>query len=163
MANKYWNGTGTWSTAANWFLDDLHLSGTTVPSTGGTDNVFFTANSTGTCTVSTSAFCLNLDMTGFAGSFAGTSSLSIYGGMKFSGGTFTFSGNIDTLALTGLYEIWTNGKTLGTITFRGNNSSVGANYIFMDNCTLGSGKLLMFNVGGLNLNGKTIIAPSGFK
>lgn len=163
MANKYWNGTGTWATATYWFSDDAHTTPTTVPSSLGTDDVYFTSNSTGVCTISASAYCQNLDMTGFAGTLAGTSTLNVYGGLKLSGGTFSFSGNIDTYALTGSYEIWTNGNTVGQLTIKGNDSNIGASYIFMDNYTAGTGKWLEFRTGSLNFNGKTFTLPTGFR
>jgi hypothetical protein len=165
MANKYWNGTGTWATLAYWFLDDAHtISATEIPISGTTDNVFFTINSSGTCTISATSYCYNLDMTGFVGTLAGSGTLIITGSMKFSGGTFSYTGNLDIAGTTGSYEIWTNGLTLNsTVVLKGNNLNTGADYILMDDFKLGTSKSLSMNVGGLNCNGKTITAPSGFR
>jgi hypothetical protein len=161
MPSKYWNGTGNWTSTSPsyWYLDDAHLSGTTIPTS--TDDVYFTSNSTGTCTVSFGSISKSIDMTGFAGTLAGNSNLNVYGGLILSGGTFSYNGNIIFNATGGTWSIYTNRRSLGQIDFSGDNFGHGGIWNVMDNLT-STGWMALSN-GTVNFNGNIISISGGFR
>lgn len=149
MANKYWFGTGNWSSSTNWFLDDAHTTGTTQPSTS--DDVYFTANSsTGTCTFTTGGVCNNLDMTGFKGYCAGSGSMTMYGDLIFSGNT-TYSGTLTLGATTLFRNITSNGFILGALTVQ---PAVSAGYVLQDDLTTTGN--ITFTRGSFDTNDKNL-------
>jgi hypothetical protein len=154
MANKYWNGTGNWNSASRWFLDDAHLSGTTVPNSS--DDVFFTVNSVGVCTVTTNSLCNSLDMTGFLGSWTGTGGLTIYNSAIFSGSTL-HTGTITFSAVSLLTPLTFNNLSLPSVTF----NTVTGGWVLQDKLTLQTNKILSFTGGNLNTNNVTI-TTAGF-
>lgn len=145
MANKYWYGTGLWNSTSNWFLDDLHFSGTTTPTSA--DDVFFTSNSsTGTCTIFNS-YCHTINMTGFRGFLGGSSILTIYDSCIFTG--VTFLGTMSFQALYLLTPITFNNIILTTINFNSNGG-----YVLQDNLVTNNNITLQRGV--LNTNGVTV-------
>jgi len=117
MAQLYWvGGTANWDGIAGtkWASSSGGTGGQPAP--GAFDNVFFDANS-GPVTVTLTAIvgCLNLNFTGFTGTFAGSTNFSLYAGLTLSSSmtwtntsTISFSG-------TGIIPITTEGKTIGPI------------------------------------------------
>jgi len=131
MADRYWvGGSGTWNTTntANWSATSGGTSGASVPT--ASDNVFINnlSGNAATVTVSGVVNCLNLDLTGFNGTFTGNSSqnVNVYGGLVLSshinfnwvsGPSLTFS------ATSGNYTVVTNGKTLDSQVYFGLTAS----------------------------------------
>lgn len=153
MASRYWvGGTADWDTTAGskWALTSGGAGGQAVPTAA--DNVFFDANSGSvTCTITGSQTCLNLDCTGFIGTFTGTSTpvLTISGNMVLSGGmigasTPTYVFNSTTTGNT----LNTFGRILGSITFNG----VGGEWSLLDAITLLSASTLNVASGNFNAN-----------
>ena len=121
MANRYWvGGTGSWSgtNTANWSTSSGGASGASVPTSA--DDVFFDANSgTGTATITTGGMTVkSLNCTGYTGTLAGTTNISIAGSITWgSGMVLNYSGSL-TITGTGTYT--SNGKTrAGTTTITG--------------------------------------------
>lgn len=120
---RYWvpGGTGNWNSTTNWSTTDGGTSGASVPD--ATQDANFTASSgAGTATVNASAACLNLNFTGFTGTFTGSSALAITGGLTLVVTmTLSYTGAItfnDTSGSTN--SITSAGQTfLSTITFNG--------------------------------------------
>jgi hypothetical protein len=132
MADRYWvGGTASWDATAGtkWALTDGGAGGQTVPSS--TDNVFFTAASGAvTVTKSGAANCLDLDFTGFTGTFAGTGGLNINGSLTaVSGMTWTHTGSLNFLAASGAVSITPAGKTFGAITIGSASQSLTASLV----------------------------------
>lgn len=116
MANRYWvGGTGTWTTTAtaNWAATSGGASGASAPTSA--DNVFFDANSgAGTVTVGATITIKSVDCTGFTGTLAGTSGVSVGGSVTYGAGmSITWSGTL-TLTATGTFT--SNGKSRGGTT-----------------------------------------------
>lgn len=115
MADRYWvGGTASWDATAGtkWATTSGGAGGAAVPTSA--DNVFFDANSgSGTVTVATTVNALDLDFTGFTGTFAGTNTFGgVYGSLTLSSGmTLTYSTEIIMRGTTAA-TITTNGKSL---------------------------------------------------
>lgn len=124
MADRYWvGGTAAWDGTAGtkWATTSGGAGGASVPTTA--DAVFFTNLSTGTCTISAgNTGALSIDCTGFTGTLAGTTAITVAGGITLVAGmTFTYTG---TLTLTGTGTLTSAGKTLGPVTINGSGITV---------------------------------------
>ena len=143
MANRYWvGGTASWDNTAGskWALTSGGAGGQAVPT--DTDDVFFDAASgTVTCTVGVTVSCLNLNFTGFTGTFNQGNSINAYGGLTCSS-TMTVSSSIGVnfFSTVSGNTITTAGKTWSAFTFAG----AGGVYTLGDALTL-SGALTVTN------------------
>lgn len=113
MAARYWvGGTANWDGTAGtkWALTSGGAGGQAVPTSA--DDVFFDANSgANTVTISASVQAKTVTCTGFTGTLAGSSTLTIYGNMTLVAGmTVTYSG---TLSIGATSTLISAGKTLG--------------------------------------------------
>jgi len=103
----------------------------------------------------------NVDFTGYAGTLGATSTVTVYGNIKFSTG-MTLTASTSTLtfgATSGTQQITTNGKTIDfPLTFNG----VGGTFQLQDALTMGSTRTASLSGGTLDLNGKTFTAGSNF-
>lgn len=172
MADRYWvGGTGTWDTTntANWSATDGGAGGASVPSIGGTDNVFFTSNSnvgTGsfTVTIGASVQCNDLTISGLDGAMtlAGTSILSIRGSMSLPATNLTWTQNggllfVGTTTYGSNKTITTNGVSIASpVTFNSTlvTSSPTNTLILQDAFTTTS--TITLSAGTLNLNDYTL-------
>jgi hypothetical protein len=103
----------------------------------------------------------NIDFTGFAGTWNGTSVCTIYGNLKLSTGmTYSSVGNTITFGATsGVKTITSNGKTIDApITFNG----VGGTWQLQDAMTLGSTRIATLTNGTIDLFGKTFTVGTRF-
>lgn len=119
MADRFWvGGTASWDATAGtkWAATSGGAGGVSVPTTA--DAVFFDAASgANTITVAAAASCLSLNFTGFTGTFAGTSNVTIAGSLTaVTDMTWTHSGTLSFNASSGSYTITTAGKTIGGLT-----------------------------------------------
>jgi hypothetical protein len=153
---RYWvGGTGNWSNGANhWALTSGGAAGQIAPNLY--DNTYFNANSgAGTVTVDVISNTLDLNFTGYTGTFAGTAGLSIYGSLLMSSGMTspTYSGTIIFASTTTGKTITFAGKTLQvSVTFDGE----GGEWTFQDNILVGNNKYISLTRGTLYTNGKTV-------
>lgn len=113
MAARYWvGGTDNWNGTAGtkWALTSGGAGGQAAPTSA--DDVFFDANSgANTVTIAASVQAKTVTCTGFTGTLAGTSTLTIYGNMTLVAGmTVTYSG---TLSIGATATLISAGKTLG--------------------------------------------------
>ncbi len=119
MANRYWvGGTASWDGTAGtkWSTTSGGAGGASVPTTA--DDVFFDANSTGTCTISTvDVSAKSINCTGFAGTITGNKNITVVGSVTISAGmTYTHTG---TVTFTGTGTLTTAGKTFSAVTING--------------------------------------------
>lgn len=124
MASRYWvGGTALWNgtAGAKWATTSGGAGGASVPT--NVDDVFFDANSTGTCTIDTgNTGAKSITCTGFTGTLAGTSALSVAGSVTLvTGMTVTYSG---TLTLTATGTLTTAGKTVGPVTITASAATI---------------------------------------
>jgi hypothetical protein len=123
VSDRYWvGGTANWDATAGskWAATSGGAGGETVPTAA--DDVFFTNLSTGTCTVSATANCLNLNFTGFTGTFAGSSAIGCNGNLTVSSTmTWTHSGNLN---LSATCLLTSAGKTISPIILNTLSSNV---------------------------------------
>lgn len=172
MADRYWvGGSGTWDTTntANWSATDGGTGGASVPAVGGTDNVFFTANSnvgTGSFTVTIGAGvqCRDLTISGLDGpmTLAGTSSISIRGSMSLPATNLTWTQNggllfVGTTTYGSNKTITTNGVSIASpVTFNSTlvTSSPTNSLVLQDAFTTTS--TITLSAGTLDLNGYTL-------
>jgi len=115
MAARYWvGGTASWDATAGtkWSTIDGGAGGASVPSSG--DDVYFTAASGAVIvTVAATANCLNINFTGFTGTFAGTSTVSIYGSFTADASTtWTHTGTLSFSATAAPRTITASGLSL---------------------------------------------------
>ena len=155
-ADRYWvGGTANWDATAGtkWALTSGGAGGQAVPT--ASDNCFFDAASGAvTVTLNTAArTCLNADFTGFTGTFAGTQTWTISGGLTLGAGmTRTYTGAITFNATSGTNVITSNGITLASvIAFNG----TGGTWQLADTFT-NSGHLTL-TVGTFDANGQTVV------
>lgn len=159
MANRYWvGGTDAWNTTAGtkWAETSGGVGGAAVPTS--VDDVFFDGLSgVGTVTI-TSAIAKSFNCTGFAGTLAGSGTLSVYGDITLGAGmTVSYTGTTIILATS---TIVTNGKTLGGL-------SIGAVAVVSLGGALTLSGNLFVNNGTFNSNNFNITAaqlgmnPSG--
>jgi hypothetical protein len=162
MANRFWvGGTGNWdASTTHWSATSGGAAGASVPT--ATDDVYFDANSGGgTVTVFTALrTCLNLSFRGlsgtsdFTGTFAGVTTLNISGGLTLSASTtYTYSSTISFLAISGSYDITSNGKTLVCSI---NINGLGGTFNLIDGLTTStSAGSFILTAGTLNLGSST--------
>lgn len=156
MASRYWvGGTANWDATAGtkWATTSGGGGGSAVPTSA--DDVFFDgASGAVTVTLASAGNCKNLDFTGFTGTFAGSSSISIYGNLTFVAGmTKTHSGGITFRATSGTKTITTNGISVpNAITFNGS----GGTFQLQDNLTVGASRNWTLTAGTFDPNGKTV-------
>ena len=154
MADRYWvGGTASWDATAllKWSTTSGGVGGAAVPTAA--DDVYLNAASGSvTVTVAAAATCKNLTFTGFTGTFAGTSTLAISGGLTLVAAmTRTFTGAV-TFDSTSANTITSNTKDLNSaITFNGVNGS----WQLADNFVTGSTRTVILTNGTLDINGKT--------
>ncbi len=119
MAARYFvgGGTGDWNSTTNWSASDGGASGASFPIAG--DDVFLTAASgVNTLTVNTASACTSITCTGFTGTLAGSSNLTVAGNTTLGAGmTNTYTGN---LIISATATINTNGIDLYILTTSGN-------------------------------------------
>ena len=88
MANRYWvGGTASWDGTAGtkWALTSGGAGGQAVPTSA--DDVFFSALSTGTCTIDTgNTGAKSINCTGFTGTITGTAAISVAGSITLVAG-----------------------------------------------------------------------------
>lgn len=116
--------------------------------------------SAGTGSVSITGNSRNLDFTGFSGSLD-NQTRSIYGNFTASAGmTLSAGANEQTFAATsGSKTITSNGQTFDfPVTFNGS----GGTWVFQDNLTIGSTRILTHTNGTVDLNGKSINVGSSY-
>jgi hypothetical protein len=114
----------------------------------------------GTYALSMIGNVLNVNFTGFAGSW-GNGTRTIYGNLILSSGMTLASGTSVTTfgATSGTKTITSNGKTLDfPITFDG----VGGTWQLQDALTMGSGRTLTHTNGTINLNGNTLTVGTAY-
>ena len=119
MADRYWvGGTASWDGTAGtkWSATSGGAGGASVPTTA--DDVFFDANSTGTCTIATgNTGAKSINCTGFTGTIAGTTAITVAGSVTLVAGmTYTHTG---TMTFTGTGTLTTAGKTFSGVTVNG--------------------------------------------
>lgn len=148
--NRYWRGgAGSWNGTAGSKWAYYPSGSVGAPEPTSSDNVFFDAGS-GAVTVSitiSTANCLNIDFTGFTGTFSGSTAIDIYGSLLFSSGmTRTHTGAISFKATTVGNTITLNGKTLASnIVFDG----VGGEWTIQDS---------FLTTGGITITNGNVIA-----
>lgn len=165
MADRYWVGSGSWTSAntTNWSTTSGGAGGASVPTSA--DNVFLNASS-GTCTLSGAGLvCLSLDFTGYTSTFTASSGISIYGGLTLSASmTLAVNGVFIIFAATtdnggAGWPITTNGKALPNGS--ANNyafSGTGGKWVFQDAITFGNAATISHTAGTLNFNSQTVTA-----
>lgn len=114
MAERHWvGGNAAWSATAGtkWALTNGGAGGQAVPTSA--DDVYLDSGSGGvTVTITTAANCLSLDCTGFTGTLAGSSTLSIYASVTLVGTmTLGYSGaltlrSINAASITSAGQVW---------------------------------------------------------
>ncbi|MEK7263307.1 MAG: hypothetical protein AAB071_02210, partial [Bacteroidota bacterium] len=118
FTTRYWvGGTADWDGTAGtkWAYTSGGVGGAPVPT--ATDDVFFDGNSGGgtVTAIGGLSYCLNLDFTGYIGTFAMSSDVHIYGNLTASS-SMAFSvgnANFNFLATSGSYTVTSNGNTFG--------------------------------------------------
>lgn len=151
MAERFWvGGTSTWDGTAGtkWALTDGGAGGQAVPTSA--DSVHFTAASgAGTATISATANCANLDLTGYTGTIAGSSALNVFGNfIGVATATWSYTGTL-TLKSTAYQTVTSNGLTFGgAVTFSG----AGGTWALQDNFTNVATATTTLNLGTLDLN-----------
>lgn len=170
MANRYWvGGTATWDSTAGtkWSTTSGGASGAAAPTSA--DDVFFSAASTGTVTLSATSIARSINCTGFTGTLAHPNLITVNIGdatagasnvalLLSSGMTYTTAGVASQFQFVSTsatqQTITTNGKILGNMTMNG----VGGSWILGDalNWLQGSAVTLQagtFNTGNFAMSG----------
>jgi len=123
MADRYWvGGTDTWNTSpgTKWATTSGGTGGAPVPTTA--DDVFFSALSTGTCTIGSNNGAKSINCTGFTGGIAGASAITVAGSVTLVAGmTYTHAG---TMTISGTGTLTTAGKTFSGVTVDGSGITV---------------------------------------
>ena len=123
MADRYWvGGTDTWNTSAGskWATTSGGAGGASVPTTA--DDVFFSALSTGTCTIGSNNGAKSINCTGFTGGIAGSSAITVAGSVTLSAlMTYAHAG---TMTISGTGTLTTAGKTFSGVTVNGSGITV---------------------------------------
>lgn len=169
MAARYFvpGGTGNWNSTTNWSNTSGGASGFSYPIAG--DTVFLDAASgANTLTVNTTSACTSIDCTGFTGTFAGSSGITISGNVTLDAGmTLTYTG---TLTINATSTLTSNGITFnGTLFFNSTstttladnwnvlNVTVGAFAVTTNNNSIYISGSLVFNNGAAQLGTSTLI------
>lgn len=171
MASRYWvtvagSGTGNWSDTTHWSTTSGGVGLAAVPT--ASDDVFFDANSgTGTCTIDASSrVCRSIDCTGYTGTLAHGSGISLSigdalgGALKFVAGmTYTPSGSASaglrfvatsTNGGTG-WPVTTGGKSMGVNGSSNQFTGVGGKWVLQDAWSQAAGAALNLTGGELNI------------
>lgn len=157
MADRYWvGGTANWDGTAGtkWATTSGGPGGASVPTSA--DDVFFSAASTGTCTISSgNTGAKSINCTGFTGTLAGFSAITLSGNLTFVAGmTVTFTG---AWTFNASATITSAGKTIsgagGGITV----NSTGITVQLADALNVGTGRISVNN-GTFTTNGYNITA-----
>jgi len=124
MADRYWRGgTAAWdgTAGAKWAATAGGATGAAVPTSA--DDVFFDATSSGTCTISSgNTGAKSINCTGFTGTLAGNSGMTVSGSVTFVAGmTVTYNG---ILTINGTGTLTTAGKTIGQLNINGSGITV---------------------------------------
>lgn len=151
---RYWvGGTNTWNATVGtkWATTSGGAGGASVPTSA--DDVIFDANSGAAVVTTSSCECKNLTFTGFTGTFAGSSTVNIYGGLTLvSGMTYSCTGGLSFYATSGTQTITSGGKTIHDIYISGG----GATFLFGDNITITT--YAQLRNGTITGNGKNLTA-----
>lgn len=145
---------------------DFNYSGSTgtrsiVTQTGPRVNNILVTAGTDTFNINQTTNCSDLDFTGFAGNFNGSSSLSISGSLTLSTGlTRNYTGAITFDAASGTKTITSNGKSLNSTVNLGLNSSGDAVWDLADNFS-NAGNTVQRN-GTFNTNDFSLTSSNGF-
>lgn len=124
MADRYWvGGTAAWDGTAGtkWALTSGGTGGEAVPTSA--DDVFFSAASTGTCTISTgNTGAKSINCTGFTGTLTGTAAITVSGSITLVAGmTYSYTG---TTTINATATITSASKTFGAITINASGGTV---------------------------------------
>jgi hypothetical protein len=119
MPNRYWvGGTAAWDGTAGskWAATSGGGGGENVPTTA--DDVFFDANSSGTCTISAgNTGAKSINCTGFTGTIAGSAAITVAGSVTLDAGqTYAHTG---TVTFTGTGTLITAGKQFSGVEVNG--------------------------------------------
>ena len=156
MADRYWvGGTAAWDGTAGskWALTSGGAGGQAVPTTA--DDVFFSALSTGTCTIDTgNTGAKSINCTGFTGTIVVSSNITVAGSITLvSGMTHTYSSGNITISGTG--TVITAGKTLGVIIINGVGVTVTLGDAFNN-----AGRSITVEAGTFDTAGYTVTASN---
>jgi hypothetical protein len=156
MADRYWvGGTASWDGTAGtkWALTSGGAGGQAVPTSA--DDVFFDAASGAvTVTVSATGVAKSINFTGFTGTFAGSSGLTVSGSVTLAAGmTVTYTGAV-TFNATG--TLITAGKTFTSFTILGAATTFGLG----DALAVRPGGSITVTQGTFNTNGYSVAAAS---
>jgi hypothetical protein len=165
LADRYWvGGTAIWDNVAGtkWATTSGGAGGASVP--GANDQVFFTAASTGVCTIPANVIVQGFNTTGFTGTITGTGGIECRGSNSIdnvgnfilgSGTTFTNTGQISFTSIRA-HTITLNGKTVGSILYNG--STPGLNFGSAVTCAgtfhISNGNLMTH---GYNLTARNVL------
>ena len=157
MANRYWvGGTDNWNGTAGskWALTSGGAGGQAEPTAA--DDVFFDGNS-GAVTVTvatTTGLALNLNTTGFTGTLAGSTGITVTGNLTLgSGMTWTNTGTLTLNATATTQVLTTNGVALTCSITR---SGAGGACQLSGNLTTGVTRAFTLTNGDLDLNGAVL-------
>lgn len=156
MADRYWvGGTDNWDGTAGtkWSTTDGGAGGAAVPTSA--DDVYFTASSTGTCTISAgNTGCKSLICTGFTGTLAGSAALTVSGGLTLASGmTYSYTGTMTFDATSTGWTITSAGLTLDhDVTFNG----AGGGWGLADNTEWGDNNIFTLTQGRFDTNDYTM-------
>lgn len=125
MPDRYWvGGTAAWDGTAGskWATTSGGAGGASVPTTS--DDVFFDANSSGTCTISSgNTGAKSINCTGFTGGLTCNASITLAGSLTLVAGmTYTHSSGVYTFTGTG--TITTAGNTIFGVIINGSGITV---------------------------------------
>ena len=158
MADRYWvGGTDNWNGTAGskWALTSGGTGGEAVPTAA--DDVFFDANSgTVTVTVATTAgLALNLNFTGFTGTIAGATGITVTGNLTLDNtmAGWTNTGTLTLNATATTQVITSNGVAMTCPITR---SGVGGSAQLVGNLTTGATRAFTLTDGDLDLNGAVL-------
>lgn len=164
MANRYWvGGTADWDGTAGtkWAATSGGAGGESVPTSA--DDVFFDANSSGTCTVASgNTDAKSVTCTGFTGGLTIGAFLRVYGNYTLSSG-MTYTHSTSALVLLGSGTIITAGKLIGNMIIGLSDDTIvvtlGDNYTNVTNrfINLVAGT---FDTNGFDLTGTSILTFS---
>lgn len=155
LTDDYWvGGTGSWNgtPATKWAVTSGGVGGQPEPTS--TTRVHLDANSgVNTITIVTvSPICNSFDCTGFTGTLAGATAMTVFGSLTLSSGmTLSYAGAITFSSTKPGNTITTNTKSLGGIT---NINGVNGVFQLQDNFTATNG--IQITNGALDTNGKTV-------
>jgi len=154
MADRYWvGGTANWdaTVGTKWATTSGGAGGAAVPTSA--DDVFFDGGSGAvTCTITATSNAKSVTCTGFTGTIAGTSALTIAGGLTLvTGMTWSYTGSL-TFSATG--TLTSAGKTFASIT-----KITAATTLTLADTLTSTGTITLSN-GTLDLNSQTVSAAA---